>query len=122
MAQPVCVVAGIGPGCGASFARRFAADGYAVALLARRLDTSKELEASLPGARAWQCDVGDAASVQAAFDGIRETLGDPEVVIHNAGAGVFQPFDQLTAADFESSWRVNALGGFLLAKQAVPAM
>jgi NAD(P)-dependent dehydrogenase (short-subunit alcohol dehydrogenase family) len=122
MAKPVCVVAGVGPGNGAAFARRFAADGYAVALLARKLDTSRELVAALPDARAWACDVDDAASVERAFDGIREALGDPEVVIYNAGSGVFGGFDDVTAADFEASWRVNALGGFLVAKQVVPAM
>jgi NAD(P)-dependent dehydrogenase (short-subunit alcohol dehydrogenase family) len=122
MAKPVCVVAGIGPGNGAAFAKRFASDGYAVALLARKLDTSRELAAALPDARAWACDVGDAASVQRTFDDIREALGNPEVVIYNAGSGVFGGFDDVTAADFEASWRVNALGGFLVAKQVVPAM
>jgi NAD(P)-dependent dehydrogenase (short-subunit alcohol dehydrogenase family) len=122
MAKPVCVVVGIGPGNGAAFARRFAAEGYAVALLARSHGTSRELAASLPDARAWDCDVGDAASVERAFDGIRGALGDPEVVIYNAGAGVFGSFDDVTAADFEASWRVNTLGGFLVAKQVVPAM
>ena len=33
--KPVCAVVGVGPGNGAAFARRFAAEGYAVALLAR---------------------------------------------------------------------------------------
>jgi NAD(P)-dependent dehydrogenase (short-subunit alcohol dehydrogenase family) len=122
MARPVCAVVGIGPGNGAAFARRFAADGYAVAMLARSLETSRELAASLHGTRAWECDVGDAASVQRTFDDIRGTLGDPEVVIFNAGSGVFGSFDDVTAADFEASWRVNALGGFLVAKQVVPAM
>jgi NAD(P)-dependent dehydrogenase (short-subunit alcohol dehydrogenase family) len=62
-ARPVCVVVGVGPGNGAAFARRFSTDGYAVALLARRLETSRELAAALPESRAYQCDVGDAASV-----------------------------------------------------------
>ena len=35
MTKRVCVVAGIGPGNGAAFARRFGAEGYAIALLAR---------------------------------------------------------------------------------------
>jgi NAD(P)-dependent dehydrogenase (short-subunit alcohol dehydrogenase family) len=115
-------VVGIGPGNGAAFARRFAADGYAVALLSRKLELSRELAAALPEARAWECDVGDAGSVQRAFDAIRGALGDPEVVIYNAGSGLFGGFDDVTAADFEASWRVNALGGFLVAKQVVPAM
>ena len=122
MTKPVCVIVGIGPGNGAAFARRFARDGYAVALLARQREASQELAAALPDARAWSCDVGDAASVQRTFDAIRGELGDPEVVIYNAGSGAFGSFDDVTAVDFEASWRVNALGGFLVAKQVVPAM
>jgi NAD(P)-dependent dehydrogenase (short-subunit alcohol dehydrogenase family) len=122
MTKPVCVIVGIGPGNGAAFARRFAADGYAVALLARAAEPAHGLAATLPDARAWQCDVGDAGSVVGVFDAIRGTLGDPEVVIYNAGSGAFGTFDDVSATDFEASWRVNALGGFLVAKQVVPAM
>jgi NAD(P)-dependent dehydrogenase (short-subunit alcohol dehydrogenase family) len=45
MKKPVCVVVGIGPGNGAAIARRFSAEGYAVALLAR----SGALSAALAG-------------------------------------------------------------------------
>lgn len=120
--RPVCVVVGVGPGNGAAFARRFSKDGYAVALLARRAETTGELARELPGAKSYECDVGDAASVERAFDGIRSELGDPEVVVYNAGSGAFGTFDDVSAADFEASWRVNTLGGFLVAKQVVPAM
>ena len=119
---PVCVVVGVGPGNGASFARRFAADGYAIALLARDEAFSKQLAAALPNARAWSCDVSNAGSVEATFAEIRTTLGAPEVVVYNAGSGAFGTFDTVSAADFESSWRVNALGLFAVAKQVVPAM
>jgi len=40
--KPVCAVVGVGPGNGAAFARRFAAEGYAVALLARRRAASSQ--------------------------------------------------------------------------------
>lgn len=119
---PVCAVVGVGSGNGAAFARRFASDGYAVALLARSLDFSRELARELPRAEAIACDVGDEASVARAFDAVRGALGEPEVVIHNAGSGVFAPFENVTPAQFEQSWRSNALGGFLVAKQVVPAM
>jgi NAD(P)-dependent dehydrogenase (short-subunit alcohol dehydrogenase family) len=120
--QPVCAVVGVGPGNGAAFARRFATDGYAVALLARRLDVPRELAEALPGARPFACDVTDAASVARAFGELRAAMGEPEVVIYNAGSGAFGPFERATAAEFEASWRVNALGGFLVAKEVVPAM
>jgi len=120
--RPVCVVVGIGPGNGAALARRFDREGYAVALLARREELSKQLAGELTEARAFACDVGDPASVERAFTAIREQLGAPQVVVYNAGSGVFGGFDKVTAKDFEDAWRVNTLGAFVVAKQVVPAM
>jgi len=122
MAKRVCVVAGVGPGNGAAFARRFGAEGYAVALLARSTAFSEEVASELPDARAYACDVADATSVARTFDAIRRELGEPEVLVYNAGSGVWGTIEDATAADFESSWRVNALGGFLAAKQVIPTM
>ncbi len=120
--KPVCVVVGVGPGNGAAFARRFAREGYAVALLARSRTFSDELAQTLPDARAYACDVGDAAAIEAAFTAIEQELGQAETVIYNAGSGVFGTFDQVSPADFEMSWRVNALGLLLVAKRAAPSM
>jgi NAD(P)-dependent dehydrogenase (short-subunit alcohol dehydrogenase family) len=120
--RPVCVVVGVGPGNGAAFARRFYEDGYSLALLARSDELSRALAGTLTDSRAWSCDVGDAAAVERTFDSIRAELGDPTVVIYNAGPGVFGTFDDVTAADLESAWRANTLGAFLVAKQVVPAM
>jgi NAD(P)-dependent dehydrogenase (short-subunit alcohol dehydrogenase family) len=120
--KAVCVVAGVGPGIGASYARRFAKEGYAVALLARGSGFSAELAASLQRARAFACDVGDEASVAQAFAAIRADLGEPDVLLYNAGSGVFTGIEETTAAQMEAAWRVNTLGAFLCAKQAIPAM
>jgi NAD(P)-dependent dehydrogenase (short-subunit alcohol dehydrogenase family) len=122
MAKPVCVVVGVGAGNGAAFARRFAGEGHAVALLARSSAFSEKLASTLPGSRAYECDATDADSVARAFDGVRSDLGDPEVLVYNAGSGVWGTVEDATAADFEGAWRVNALGGLLAAKQVIPAM
>lgn len=118
----VCAVVGVGPGNGAALAQRFAADGYAVALLARSTKTTSELARELPGSRAFACDVSDPASVASAFAAIRSELGEVDVVAFNAGSGVFGTLDDVSATDFESAWRVNALGLFHVAKEVVPAM
>ncbi len=119
---PICAVVGIGPGNGEALARRFSADGYAVALMARRSDLTSRLAAALPHAKAYVCDVADAASVAAAFEHARAELGDVDVLVYNAGSGVWGSIDDVSAEDFERSWRVNALGLFLCAKQVIPAM
>jgi NAD(P)-dependent dehydrogenase (short-subunit alcohol dehydrogenase family) len=120
--KPVCVVVGVGLGNGAALARRFAREGYAVALLARSREASGPLAAELPDARAYECDAGQAESIAATFAAIRAELGDPAVVAYNAGSGSWGTIDDLTPAAFEASWRVNALGLFLVAKEVVPAM
>jgi len=118
----VCAVVGVGPGNGAALARRFAAEGFAVALLARKTELIQEIAATLPGARAFACDVGDAASVERAFASIRSDLGDVEVLVYNAGSGVWGNVEEVSAADFETSWRVNTLGAFLASKQVIGPM
>ena len=74
--KPVCAVVGVGPGNGAAFARRFAAEGYAVALLARTTGLTSRLAKELPMARAYACDVGDLAAVERTFGSINRT-SDP---------------------------------------------
>jgi len=120
--KPVCAVVGVGPGNGAAFARRFASEGYAVALLARTTELTEQLASTLPDARAYACDVTDAGSLGRAFDAIRRDLGDVEVLVYNAGSGVWGSIEEATAAELESAWRVNTLGGFLASKQVIPAM
>jgi NAD(P)-dependent dehydrogenase (short-subunit alcohol dehydrogenase family) len=119
---PVCAVVGVGPGNGEAFARRFAADGYAVALMARRTELTAKLAAELPCARSYACDVVDAASVEAAFAATRADLGDVDALIYNAGSGVWGHVEEVKAEDLERSWRVNTLGLFLATRQTIPAM
>jgi NAD(P)-dependent dehydrogenase (short-subunit alcohol dehydrogenase family) len=122
MSKPVCVVVGIGPKNGASFARKFAGEGYAVALLSRKTDHSSELARELDGARAYACDVTDPAAVETAFASVRADLGPVDVLIYNAGSGAWGNIEELSVEDFEQSWRVNARGAFLAARQVIPAM
>jgi len=116
------VVAGVGPGNGEALARRFAADGYRVALLARSTDFTEKVAAELEGAKAFSCDVTDPDSVSAAFDSIRESLGEVEVLLYNAGSGVFGSIEELEAERFEGAWKVNTLGLVHCAKQVIDPM
>ncbi len=122
MAKPVAVVVGVGPGNGAALARRFHAAGYAVALLARSSELVAGLARELDGARPYACDVGDEAAVARTFSAIAAELGPVEVLLYNAGSGVWGTVEEVTARDFEQAWRVNALGALLTAKQVVGEM
>jgi NAD(P)-dependent dehydrogenase (short-subunit alcohol dehydrogenase family) len=122
MANPVCVVTGVGPGNGCAFSERFAREGYRVAMLARSADALKDFESRISGTRGYACDVADPDSVRDVFAQLRSELGPVEVLIHNAGSGVFNGFLETDAGQLEQAWRVNTLGLFLCARAVVDDM
>lgn len=119
---PVCAVVGIGPKNGAAFSRRFAHEGYRVALMSRKTELSASIAAELPDARAYACDVTSADAVQSAFTSVRQDLGEVDVLVYNAGSGVWGDIEKLRPEDFEISWKTNALGLFLCAQEVIGAM
>lgn len=122
MSKPVCAVVGVGPGNGASIARRFAKEGCAVALLARSRELSDELATQLADARAYGCDVSDTMSVEVAFSRIAAEMGEVDTLVYNAGSGIWGNVEDITPTEFESCWRVNTLGTLVAAQQVIPAM
>ena len=122
MSKPVCAVIGIGPGNGASFARKFSEEGYAVALLSRSMDLSTKLAKELGDAKAYACDASEPASVVSAFAKINDDFGPVHTLIYNAGSGSWKTVEEITAEEFELGWRINALGALVSSQQVIPAM
>jgi short-subunit dehydrogenase len=122
MAKPLCVVLGIGPKNGAAFARKFAREGYQLALVSRSTQLSQELASELGDAGVYACDAADPISVQRTFEAIRRERGAPEVLVYNAGSGVWKTAEELTPSEFELSFKINALGLLSAAQQVLPAM
>jgi NAD(P)-dependent dehydrogenase (short-subunit alcohol dehydrogenase family) len=122
----VAVVVGVGPGLGASVARRFAREGYSVGLVARSLVTSAELREDIEkaggSALSVAADATQEASVSNAIARVREAFGDPSVLVYNAGAFRMGGVLELAPADFEAAWKTNCFGGFLCAQAVLPAM
>ncbi len=118
----VCVVTGVGPGTGAALARRFAADGYRVALLARDAERLEKLAAELPGSAAFPVDVADLDALRAALGRVRGELGAPSVLLHNAVAGGFGGYESVSPEDLEHRFRVNVTSLLVLAQELAPAM
>jgi NAD(P)-dependent dehydrogenase (short-subunit alcohol dehydrogenase family) len=123
MARPVCAVVGVGPGNGAAIARRFAADGYAVALVSRSGELAEALARDLgQPARAYRADAADPASLEGALRAVARDIGEIDVLVHNAGSGVWGNVEEVTAQAFEAAWRVNALGALVASQLVIPAM
>ena len=119
-------VLGVGPGLGAAVARRFAREGFAVALMARREESVAgvrgEIEAAGGTALAVSADATDPASVAAAFDRVRAELGEPEVFVYNAGAFQVGGILEISPEKFDECFKANCAGAFYAAQQVLPAM
>jgi NAD(P)-dependent dehydrogenase (short-subunit alcohol dehydrogenase family) len=120
--SPVCAIVGVGPGNGAAFVRRFANEGYRVAMIARSGEVMDALATELPQARAYRCDVAEPAQVEGAFAAIAGDMGPVDALIYNAGKGVWGTVDEISPQAFEEAWRINAFGAFVAAKCVIPAM
>ncbi len=123
--RQAAIVAGVGPGLGSALVRRFAAAGMRVAAAAR--DEAK-LAALLgeqpPGGqvRAYGCDVADRDAVERLFERAASDLGEPELVVFNAGAFVRAGILEIDPGEFERCWRVGCLGGLHVGQAAARRM
>jgi len=122
MATPVVVVTGVGPGTGAAITRRFSRGGYAVAMLARNGDRLTALEREVDGARAYPCDVTDAAALQRTLDAVCAAHGTPKVLVHNAVGGAFGNFLDIDPEVLSRNFQVNTMALLHLARRLAPAM
>ena len=121
MTETVALVVGVGPGLGAALAQRFAEAGMALAIARRNPGLLKEL-AEETGARAYGCDVAEAASVEALFESVERDLGAPGLVAFNAGAYMRGGILEIAPQEFERCWRVGCMGGFLVGQAAAQRM
>ncbi|MEZ5964365.1 MAG: SDR family NAD(P)-dependent oxidoreductase [Planctomycetota bacterium] len=111
-----CIVVGASSGIGAALARRLAADGCKVALLARRRERIEQLARDID-ARAGRRlamplvhDVADTSSVDTAFDAVEAELGDVTAVYYVAGVMPEVGADEFDTAKDVQQFQTNTLG------------
>lgn len=125
----ITVVAGVGPGVGASVARKFSQT-YPVVLLARRPESyealAKEINASGGKALGISTDVSDAKSLSAAVEAIRKEFGADvaaAAAIFNASGGFMRkPFLEVPPEKFAQSLAVSVTGGILFSQSFLPLL
>ncbi len=122
----IAAVLGVGPGLGTAIAHRFAREGYAIGLMARNEEGLSEIQQGIEGegvqALPIPTDATDPASVEEAFGKLREELGDPEVLVYNAGAFQMGGILDVTPEQFDLCFKANCAGAFYGAQQVLPAM
>jgi len=121
----VAVVAGVGAGLGAALVRKFASEGCAVARLARSEDSLNAIQGEMPAGsivKAIPTDITNPESVTAAFETIKSELGSVNILVNHASSASWKGIAATSSEEFETAWRVTALGAFLCSQAVVSDM
>lgn len=121
----VALITGAARGIGLATAKRFLAEGWAVALIDIEDTQLREAAASLAdpvNVLALHCDVSDAAAVHVAMARIIERFGRLDALVNNAGVAVFKPILETADDEWDRVLAVNLTGPFLCIKAAAPLM
>ncbi|HEY0700911.1 MAG TPA: SDR family oxidoreductase [Micromonospora sp.] len=121
------LITGATAGIGAAFARRYAADGHALLLVARDADRLAASATELTGRYGVPVDVLPAdLSTDEGTGRVAERLADPaapvDVLVNNAGIGLNQSFLRSDVADEERMLRLNVQAVLRLTHAALPPM
>jgi NAD(P)-dependent dehydrogenase (short-subunit alcohol dehydrogenase family) len=114
-ARRVAVITGGARGIGEAAARRFSADGYAIAILdvnrGRAEALASELDANSAPARYYECDVADAGVVSAVADRVQAEIGPADVLVTSAALiPNTESIMDMDLAAHDRMWRVNYHG------------
>ena len=127
MATPkTLAIVGAGPGLGAALARRFAREGWSIALVALHQEVIDAGLADLEGFGVQTCgaqaDVVDRDRVDRAFASIVDVLGTPDVVVYNAS--IYQPESVLTLSleALRLALDIHVVGALNTSQSALAAM
>lgn len=122
----VAVVTGASKGIGRAIGEAFGREGCHVVLAARNRD---DLSATVADMRAKgydvlgiPADVGVESDVSRLMAEAARITGTIDIVVNNAGMGIFKNVVDTTTAEFDTMWNTNLRGAYLVTREALPHM
>lgn len=125
LADSIIWITGANRGIGAACAKHLVRTGAHIVLSARKADSLDSLTGSFAAEARYSvvgCDVAQSTSIDAAYKEIVFQKGAPDILINNAGIGIFAPFTELSSADMDAMLTTNLRGAMLCMQAVLPAM
>jgi len=120
LSDKLAVVTGATDGIGKAIAFALGRAGARVAICARTAahvaSTVAELKQAGIDAAGAACDVSDAAAVGRFAEFVRKERGEPQILVNNAGIGIFAPLAQLSLEDWDRVIGVNVRSLYLVTR------
>ncbi len=114
MIEKIAIVTGANGLLGSAFVQALAGKGYFVYAVDLILEKNKDLN----NVKLVELDITNEVAVHKFFSSVKNL----DVLVNNAGIGIFTPFEDRTAAEFKKVMEVNLLGAFLMSQSSVKIM
>ena len=127
LSNKIAIVSGATKGIGRAIAESLLTAGAGVAITARNEDeigtTVVELKKLASGTVAgYVCDVRDYQQVKSVVAEIAKEFGGIDILINNAGIGIFSSVELMSVDDFRAVLETNVFGVFYFCHEAIPLM
>jgi short-subunit dehydrogenase len=117
------LITGASRGIGAALARELSSRGVPLALCGRDEGALQRLHSELGGNSAYFCaDLCDEVARARLIAAVRERFGTIDVLVNNAGAGLYEAVERLAPAVMRDLLELNVVAPMDLARQIVPEM
>jgi 2-keto-3-deoxy-L-fuconate dehydrogenase len=114
----IALITGGASGIGEATARVFADAGAGVLIVDVNEERANECARSIPGAKAFACNITDEGRVANLFDSVPKL----DILVNCAGIGAVGSVEETDLADFQRLFRVNVEGTFLMTRAALPRL
>lgn len=112
-------ITGSSSGLGKATAKHFAAQGWQVAATMRTPEKETEL-VTIENVKVFRMDVTDTSSVKTAVEEVISTFGKIDVVVNNAGLGIYGALELATEEDIDRMWNTNVRGVINVIRAVLP--
>src|ERR1043166_4786501 len=125
--KKTAIVTGGTKGIGRAIADALLREGVSVCVTAREVDSIGDAPQPTPADRTgreivFPCDVRKYDHVQALVDYTTGNLGGVDILINNAGIGIFETVEQTSPEEFRAVLETNLFGVFYCCHAAIPQM
>lgn len=117
------LITGASSGLGEALAKVYASEAKQLILLARSKEKLNRLKKELPcETKILLCDLADRQAVLNAIDKIKQEVQQIDILINNAGIGIFEEFEQTSYETINTTMEVNVLAVFQLTHELLPLL
>lgn len=114
------IVTGTSRGIGLELVKILAGSGHRILALSRNEKPVADLK--LENAQTLSCDLTLEEDLKKASEYVKKEWEQVDVLIHNAGAIVNKPFEEITSEEFEKVYKINVFGVAALTRKVLPFM